>query len=151
MEEEQEEPIADIVAGKREKEAASAQPCEAAHGEKSPVLDKTGGIIPYNGGKVNAAAVREALIKVREWMEHRIITCGFEPSATFPTVLEDVVLPALSAPPRNCDYYTTDKEAWLAWEKHCEDTDMYDDVDEVDLYGHWLFATADEGGSDGSR
>lgn len=43
------------------------------------------------------AKLRDALTKVKEWMEHRIATRGFEPSATFPTMLEDVVLPALAA------------------------------------------------------
>ena len=57
--------------------------------------------------EANNKAMREALIKVSEWMAHRIATGGFEASPTIPTVLEDVVLPALSAPPRNCD---TDKD-----------------------------------------
>ena len=42
------------------------------------------------------AKLRDALTKVKEWMEHRIATRGFEASATFPTMLEDVVLPALA-------------------------------------------------------
>ena len=57
----------------------------------------------------DCAKLREALTKVKEWMEHRIATCGFEASATFPTMLEDVVLPVLAAPPRNCDVYTADE------------------------------------------
>ena len=48
-------------------------------------------------------AMRDALAKVKEWMAHRIATGGFEFSATFPTMLEDVVLPALAKPPRACD------------------------------------------------
>lgn len=56
------------------------------------------------------AAMREALTKVSEWMAHRIATGGFEASPTIPTVLEDVVLPALSAPPRNCDVGTAKEQ-----------------------------------------
>ena len=54
----------------------------------------------------NSAVLREALTKVKEWMAHRIATCGFEASATVPTMLEDVVLPALAAPARECDVGT---------------------------------------------
>lgn len=49
----------------------------------------------YNSG--NYAKLREALVKVKEWMEHRIASCGFDASVTFLTMLEDVVLPILSA------------------------------------------------------
>lgn len=59
----------------------------------------------------NTAAMREALTKVKEWMERRIATRGFEASATFPTMLEDVVLPVLAAPPRNCDVGTAEEQA----------------------------------------
>lgn len=61
----------------------------------------------------DVAALREALTKVSEWMAHRIATGGFEASPTFPTVLENIVLPALAKPPRNCDVYdakTAEKE-----------------------------------------
>lgn len=54
--------------------------------------------------------LREALTKVKEWMEHRIATCGFEASATFPTMLKDVVLPALAEPVRNCDVGTAEEQ-----------------------------------------
>ena len=47
----------------------------------------------------DTAAVRKALTKVSEWMSHRIATGGFEASATIPTMLEGVVLPALAKPP----------------------------------------------------
>jgi len=67
----------------------------------------------------NAAAMREALTKVKEWMEHRIATCGFEFSATFPTMLEDVVLPALAKPPRNCDVGTAEEQD-ARYNKLCE-------------------------------
>lgn len=67
----------------------------------------------------NAAAMREALTKVKEWLEHRIRTCGFEFSATFPTILEDVVLPALAAPPRNCDVGTEDEQI-ERWQAFCD-------------------------------
>lgn len=63
-----------------------------------------GGIVEAERHKPgNAAAMREALTKVSEWMAHRIATGGCEASPTFPTVLEDIVLPALAAPRRNCD------------------------------------------------
>ena len=69
----------------------------------------------------NMAAMREALIKVKEWMEHRIATRGFEFSATFPTMLEDVVLPALSAPARNCDTPYNDRvEMYGAFKDWCK-------------------------------
>jgi len=58
----------------------------------------------------DCAKLREALTKVSEWMAHRIATGGFEFSATFPTMLEDVVLPALAAPPRNCDVGTAEEQ-----------------------------------------
>ena len=56
-------------------------------------------------------AMREALTKVSEWMAHRIATGGFEASPTIPTVLEDVVLPALAKPPRNCDVGTAEEQS----------------------------------------
>ena len=64
----------------------------------------------HNRERGNCAKLREALTKVKEWMELRIVTCGFEASATFPTMLEDVVLPALAAPPRNCDVGTAEEQ-----------------------------------------
>ena len=94
----------------------------------------------------DAAKLRGALTKVKEWMEHRIATCGFEPSATFPTMLEDVVLPALATPPRNCDVVPVEAP---------EAADMFHR--ERPLHGYdyetheWLLApaTEKEGGNDG--
>ena len=63
-------------------------------------------------------AMREALTKVSEWMAHRIATGGFEASPTIPTVLEDVVLPALARPARNCDVGTAEEQI-KRWEKFC--------------------------------
>ena len=54
----------------------------------------------------------------------------------------DAAEAALAKPPRNCDLYATRKEAWLAWENHCEETGTYEDVDEIDLYNEWLFSKA---------
>ena len=51
-------------------------------------------------------------------------------------------LKSSKTPVRNCDLYATSKEAWLAWEKHCEETGTYEEVDEVDLYNEWLFSKA---------
>ena len=101
----------------------------------------------------NVAAMREALTKVSEWMAHRIATCGFEASATFPTMLEGVVLPALAAPPRNCDMplvvdgpadNNADK-AWLVFRRH--NLDAYFDVSGLLRCIDWLFAPATEGGA----
>lgn len=74
----------------------------------------------------NMAAMRKALTKVSEWMAHRIATGGFEASPTIPTVLEDVVLPALSAPPRECDMFADEKQAdalHAAFIKYCNGCD----------------------------
>ena len=109
----------------------------------------------------NYAKLREALIKVKEWMEHRIATNGFEASATIPTVLEDVVLPALSAPYRNCDRLSADQckqmfksemEVYLPQEI----TDNYREVARLTAYGviDALFAPYTEeqkGDNDGSK
>ena len=63
----------------------------------------------------DASTMREALTKVEEWMEHRIATGGFEFSMTIPTMLEDVVLPALAAVPRNCDRFSDETKAMVAF------------------------------------
>ena len=103
----------------------------------------------------NAAAMREALDKVKEWMEHRIATRGFEFSATLPTMLEDVVLPALAKPARNCDLplaplamdgpanNNADK-AWLVFRRH--NPDVYFDVPGLLLCIEWLLAPAERKG-----
>lgn len=88
----------------------------------------------------NAAKMREALTKVKEWMERRIATRGFETSATFPTMLEDVVLPALSAPPRNCDLPAVIADPHMAW---ILDDDNWNDYGSPELEIHkWLLAEA---------
>lgn len=99
---------------------------------------------------INMTAMREALTKVSEWMAHRIATGGFEASPTFPTVLEDIVLPALAAPPRNCDVYATAEEARQAW---LDDAENWDEFGSPKLELHkWLFAPATEkGATDGSK
>ena len=107
----------------------------------------------------NNAAIREALIKVSEWMAHRIATGGFEASPTFPTVLEDVVLPALAKPPRNCDRFANELDAQLAFlnevwlisidRETMTEQDTYERwTDEMRTrYGKWLLATANEKGA----
>lgn len=99
------------------------------------------------------AAMREALTKVSEWMAHRIATGGFEASPTFPTVLENIVLPALAKPPRNCDRTFIDRPAmyyefkdWCNAKGHTMEPKLaYDAFD-------WLLATANEKGeNDGSK
>lgn len=93
----------------------------------------------------NAAAIREALTKVSEWMAHRIATGGFEASPTIPTVLEDVVLPALAAPPRNCDRFGGDidrlREACL------RERGLNPDEDFPEIFCEWLLAAAKKGGA----
>ena len=119
--------------------------------EMSKIVSKNGADFGQLG---NTAAMREALTKVSEWMAHRIATCGFEPSATIPTMLEDVVLPALAAPPRNCDNYNTEadaKSAFLAyWNKNHEtDYDIGDLKHNVNGitqdYAEWLMEGATDG------
>lgn len=113
------ETIAEIIAEKRaladrlEHEMAVAKECKepTAHRTAQAIIDSTRREADrleaaHRREHGNAAKLREALTKVKEWMEHRIATCGFEFSATFPTMLEDVVLPALAEPPRNCDVGT---------------------------------------------
>ena len=104
-------------------------------------------------GKVvigNSAAMHEALTKVSEWMAHRIATGGFEASPTIPTVLEDVVLPALSAPPRNCDRFNTGnpmkdaEDAYGAWQRYCDDPTIPPSCKIESAFRQWLFATAKE-------
>ena len=124
------EAIDDIIAEKRaladglEHEMAKQKECKAlmiAHRTAQAIIDSS----RQEADRLEAALQREcgetaklrdALTKVKEWMEHRIAICGFEPSATFPTMLEDVVLPALSVPPRNCNRFET------------EDTIQYGDI-----------------------
>jgi hypothetical protein len=84
---------------------------EAAHKREKATAEKSSAV-------GDCAKLREALTKVEKWMERRIVTCGFEFSATIPTMLEDVVLPALAAPPRNCDVGTA-KEQESRWETNC--------------------------------
>ena len=125
----------------------------------NPISD---GIIAINGKSIanrleaalkrergDSAKLREALTKVKEWMERRIATCGFEFSATFPTMLptmlEDVVLPALAAPPRNCDLYRTKEKAQEAFLKEpcdhpCGNCWVEDINNECGV--EWLLATA---------
>jgi len=104
-------------------------------------------------GSGDCAKLREALTKVEEWMERRIVTCGFEFSATIPTMLEDVVLPALAAPPRNCDMPNDRVEKYDAFKDWCnarghtmEPKLAYDAFE-------WLLspATEKEGGGDGKH
>lgn len=103
--------------------------------------------------------LRESLTKVKEWMERRIATRGFEASATFPTMLEDVVLPALSAPARNCDRFPSlwdavvsfgiEDQGWLDWPD--EDVKPGDanglinrlTADQVHELVDWLYAEAE--------
>jgi len=105
----------------------------------------------------NAAKLREALTKVSEWMAHRIATGGFEASPTIPTVLEDVVLPALAAPPRNCDVGTADEQA-KRFEQFCGSVEGLCDKCELDkpgvvptcgvLWSQWTYkAPAQKGGA----
>lgn len=97
----------------------------------------------------NVAACREALTKVSEWMAHRIATGGFEASPTIPTVLEDVVLPALSAPPRNCDRFGGDYKmlntAWFDWTG--SPSGQNPDGTVKLTFAEWLLAPATEGGA----
>lgn len=99
----------------------------------------------YQGG--DAAAMREALTKVNEWMAHRIATGGFEASPTIPTVLEDVVLPALAKPPRNCDVMSlaVARRVWFMKEMMPRlNGDL--PLGNVIPFEEWLFATANEKG-----
>ena len=102
----------------------------------------------YKGEAANAAAMREALEKVLECINLNL-TCSVRMDGTHDIRnYKKIVKDAIAAPPRNCDIYKTNHDAWLAWEKHCEKTDTYDDIDEVDLYGIWLFSKP-KGGTDG--
>lgn len=52
---------------------------------------------------------------------------------------EEFVKPALAAPPRNCDLYATEAEAYRGWERY------YNSIDTKDGYldfEDWLFAEA---------
>ena len=90
----------------------------------------------------NYAKLREALTKVSEWMAHRIATGGFEASATFPTMLEDVVLPALAAPPRNCDRFGGDIDKLR--EACARERGLNPEEDFPDVFPDWLLAPATE-------
>ena len=86
----------------------------------------------------DAAAIRGALTKVSEWMAHRIATGGFEASPTIPTVLEDVVLPALAKPQRNFDRFNDYAEAKDYFVKH-ELWKYNENLSPEYWFGEWLF------------
>lgn len=108
----------------------------------------------------DAAAIRGALTKVSEWMAHRIATGGFEASPTIPTVLEDVVLPALAKPQRNCDRFNSGdpvkdaEDAYAEWQRWCDTADIPPSCKVESAFRQWLFATAKpetEGETDGCK
>lgn len=90
----------------------------------------------------DTAAVRKALTKVSEWMAHRIATGGFEASATIPTMLEGVVLPALAKPPRNCDRFGGDIDKLR--EAFARESGLNPEEDFPEVFAEWLLATSTE-------
>lgn len=86
---------------------------------------------------INVQKMREALEKI---LEQFYEWCDGKHYAQLNESAYQRIKTALSAPQRNCDLYATRKEAWLAWENHCEETGTYEDVDEIDLYNEWLFS-----------
>lgn len=84
----------------------------------------------------NVAKTREALVQARRVL-HCAIVAGILKGEDANEAL-NVVTAALSAPPRNCDLYATDKEAYQAYLKIMEDT-----PEEAQSYFEsWLFAEA---------
>ena len=55
---------------------------------------------------------------------------------------------ALAAPPRNCDVYATADEAYVAWQKICENESIPPSSKVDSAFKYWLFTTAEEGGAE---
>lgn len=92
----------------------------------------------------NQLKLREALLKSRKAMDEMsmsIFRGWIEDSlADVAGEAQKAISSALSAPPRNCDLYATEAEAYRGWERY------YNSIDPKDGYldfEDWLFAKAE--------
>lgn len=119
------------AAHKREQENAIAATVVAAAKSASEVYEPHIKSTPIG----NAAKMREALEKVieiakREWNAFRETSAMLE--------MHEICTAALSAPPRNCDLYATEDEAYQAHQKAMDDIPLETHV----YYETWLFDEA---------
>lgn len=87
----------------------------------------------------NTAKMREALEKIKECYENDYLSLDRDPG----DVLGNAALlanNALSAPPRNCDLYATEDDAWRAFLSVRQGVDF-----STEEYEKWLFAEAKGG------
>lgn len=160
-----EESIADIAAVLRRYVLPSlADRLEAAwKRERESLLTKQGenvnsGSAVYmgenNGG--NAAAMREALVncaKMGEQIDYQLgssdeTVYAFRHERCLGHNISECARAAISAPPRNCDIYQTNEDAWRSYQlSHAKNADAYVEATVPDFID-WLFAPAEKGASD---
>lgn len=88
----------------------------------------------------NAAAMREALMRIKHLF--RDINLCVDILGNEAYAIADA---ALSAPPRNCDIYPTNEDAWRSYQlSHAKNADAYVEATVPDFID-WLFAPAEKG------
>lgn len=93
----------------------------------------------------NAAKMREALEHVEKLANE--LAAGNYYVSDFPKMIHDAIQPALSAPARNCDLYTSRSDAWVEFRKKNQQS-WYEDLHLN--FPDWLFAEA-KGETNGSK
>ena len=88
---------------------------------------------------------REALTKILNLTNSLDENCAVDP-----VEIRDIARAALAAPARNCDRFNTGdpmkdaKDAYGAWERHCDNPTIPPSCKVESAFKHWIFAPATE-------